>query len=81
MLEQSVMPGKKTKLILDTNIWISFLISDRLKYLDNTILRADIQLLFSEELIEEFIIVSRRAKFAEFFKDKDIEKLLRLFRI
>jgi hypothetical protein len=75
------MPGKKTKLILDTNIWISFIISDRLKYLDNTILRADIQLLFSEELIEEFIIVSRRAKFAEFFKDKDIEKLLRLFRI
>jgi putative PIN family toxin of toxin-antitoxin system len=64
--EQSVMPGKKTKLIFDTNIWISFLISDRLKYLDNNILGADIQLVFSEELIEEFIIVSRRAKFAEF---------------
>jgi len=75
------MPEKKTKLILDTNIWISFLISDRLKYLDNIIFGHTIQLVFSEELIEEFITVSRRAKFEEFFKEKDIEKLLELFRI
>ena len=75
------MPEKKTKLILDTNIWISFLLSDRLKYLDNIIFGHTIQLVFSEELIEEFITVSRRAKFVEFFKEKDIEKLLELFRI
>ena len=74
------MPEKKTKFILDTNIWISFLISDRLKYLDNIIFGHTIQLVFSEELIEEFITVSRRAKFEEFFKEKDIEKLLELFR-
>jgi hypothetical protein len=60
------MPGKKTKLILDTNFWISFLISDRLKYLDDIIFGAGVQLVFSEELIEEFITVSRRAKFVEF---------------
>jgi len=73
------MPEKKTKFILDTNIWISFLISDRLKYLDNIIFGHTIQLVFSEELIEEFITVSRRAKFVEFFKENDIEKLLELF--
>ena len=73
------MPEKKTKLILDTNLWISFLISDRLKYLDDIIFGAGVQLVFSEELIEEFITVSRRAKFVEFFKEKDIEKLLELF--
>ena len=73
------MLEKKTKLILDTNIWISFLISDRLKYLDEIIFGAVVQLVFSEELIEEFITVSRRAKFEEFFKEKDIEELLELF--
>jgi len=73
------MPGKKTKLILDTNFWISFLISDRLKYLDDIIFRDGVKLVFSEELIEEFITVSRRAKFVEFFNEKDIEKLLELF--
>ncbi len=73
------MPEKKTKLILDTNIWISILISDRLKYLDDIIFGPAVQLVFSEELIEEFITVSRRAKFVEFFKEKDIEKLLELF--
>ena len=73
------MPGKRTKLILDTNIWVSFLISDRLRYLDNIIFGHTIQLVFSEELIEEFITVSSRAKFAGFFKENDIEKLLELF--
>ena len=73
------MPGKKTKIILDTNIWISFLISDRFKHLDDIILGPDVHLVFCEELIEEFITVSHRAKFIEFFKEKDIEKLLELF--
>jgi predicted nucleic acid-binding protein len=46
------MPEKRTKLILDTNFWISFLISDRLKYLDDIIFGAGVQLV----LIKEFIM-------------------------
>lgn len=33
------MPRKKrVKIILDTNFWISFIISDKIKYLDNFLL-------------------------------------------
>lgn len=73
------MPRKRTKLILDTNFWVSYLISDKLKYLDETILGTTVQLVFSEELIEEFITVSQREKFSKFFEKKDVEKLIELF--
>lgn len=73
------MPRKKTKLILDTNFWISYLITDKFKYLDVTIFGNTVQLVFSEELIDEFITVSQREKFLKFFEKKDVEKLIELF--
>jgi putative PIN family toxin of toxin-antitoxin system len=79
LYEQIDMPRKRTKLILDTNIWVSYLISDSLKYLDETIFATTVQIAFSEELIEEFITVSQREKFSKFFEKKDVEKLLELF--
>ncbi|MEA3495101.1 MAG: putative toxin-antitoxin system toxin component, PIN family, partial [Bacteroidota bacterium] len=38
-----------------------------------------IQLLFSNELIEEFIKVSKRPKFKKYFTNDDIERLLETF--
>jgi len=73
------MPRKKIKLILDTNFWVSYLITDKFKYLDETIFGNTVQLVFSEELIEEFITVSQREKFLKFFEKKDVEKLIELF--
>lgn len=73
------MPRKKTKLILDTNFLISYLIADKFKYLDETIFGNTVQLVFCEELIEEFITVSQRKKFSKFFEKKDVEKLIELF--
>lgn len=78
-LEQSDMPRKKIKLILNTNFWVSYLITDKFKYLDKNIFGNTVQSVFSEELIEEFITVSQREKFSKFFEKKDVEKLIELF--
>ncbi len=73
------MPRKKrVKIILDTNFWISYLISDKLKYLDKFLFSKEVQLIFSNELLEEFLIVSQREKFKKFFDFADIEKLIEL---
>lgn len=67
------------KVILDTNLWISFLISRKLNTIDELLFHRKIILLFSHELIEEFINVSSRPKFKKYFSKQDILKLLSIF--
>jgi putative PIN family toxin of toxin-antitoxin system len=69
----------KIRIILDTNLWISFLISKRLKKIDTLFNRESITLIFSQNLLEEFIEVAQRPKFKKYFSEPDIEKLLDLF--
>lgn len=70
---------RNKRVILDTNLWISFLISKRLAFLDDFIFNGKIKLVFSNELIEEFIKVAKRPKFKKYFSDEMISDLLRLF--
>jgi len=70
------MKIRKTKIVIDTNLWISFLITKNYQKLDDLFERKKIQLLFSKELVEEFIEVAKRPKFQKYFTDSDIEKLL-----
>lgn len=65
--------------ILDTNLWISYLISKRLSEIDALFERNDLLLLFSEELLEEFIEVAGRPKFRSYFPAQSVEELLSLF--
>lgn len=65
--------------ILDTNLWISYLISKRLSEIDQLFERDDLRLLFSEELLDEFIEVAGRPKFRSYFPEEDVEELLSLF--
>ncbi|MBS4001614.1 MAG: putative toxin-antitoxin system toxin component, PIN family [Desulfobulbaceae bacterium] len=67
------------KVILDTNLWISFLISDKFQQIDKYLLNDKIKLIFSKELLDEFIEVALRPKFSKYFKSQDIEALLRNF--
>lgn len=67
------------RVILDTNLWISYLISKRLSKIDELFDREDLVLLFSEELLEEFVEVAGRAKFRKYFSVGNIEELLSLF--
>jgi len=69
---------KNEKIILDTNLWISFLISKKFSDIDSLIDNKKITLVFSEELITEFIDVVNRPKFEKYFSKKDIARILNL---
>jgi putative PIN family toxin of toxin-antitoxin system len=71
------MPPKKV--ILDTNLWISHLISNRLIQLDALLADKRVRLLFSDQLLEEFILVAQRPKFSRYFSTEDIQDLLAVF--
>lgn len=67
------------RIILDTNLWISYLLSNRLPHIDELILNGRSTILFSEELLEEFIEVATRPKFEKYFSKEDVIILLLLF--
>ncbi len=70
---------KAKKIILDTNLWISFLISNNLNSLDHFLREGKITIVFSNALLKEFIEVASRPKFKKYFTKKDIENLLAYF--
>ena len=70
---------RSKKVILDTNLWISFLITKNLSEIDELIQDRKIKLLFSNELLEEFINVAKRPKFTKYFTNEDLKEILRLF--
>ncbi len=70
---------KSKKVILDTNLWISFLITKNYSFIDRFVDNQKVTLIFSNELIQEFLTVATRPKFQKYFTDQDIQTLLRLF--
>lgn len=69
------------RIVLDTNLWISYLISDRLIQLDQLFEDNQIQLLFSRQQIVEFTNVARRPKFQKYFSSEKIVWLLDSFEV
>jgi len=69
---------KKIRIILDTNIWISFLITKSMKGIDKLIFNDKAVLLFSDELMTEFIDVTSREKLKPYFTKEDIASLIDL---
>ncbi len=67
------------RVILDTNLWISYLISKRLSKIDELFERDDLLLLFSAELLDEFIEVAGRPTLRLYFSNDNPEELLNLF--
>ena len=70
------MKSKNQRIILDTNLWISFLISKNYSQLDEIIFERKCTLIFSEELLNEFLEVIRRPKLRRFFSQEDTESLI-----
>ncbi len=64
------------RIILDTNLWISFLISSRHDQLDALLFDGKCTLLFSQELLEEFIAVAKRPKLRKYITREETEDLL-----
>jgi hypothetical protein len=70
---------RNKKIILDTNLWISFLISKKLNEIDSLIDNGNITFVFSKESIEEFLTVAKRPKFKRYFTDNNLNELLQQF--
>ena len=67
---------KSDRIIIDTNLWISFLLTKDYSKLDKLFSKNVIILLFSQELLEEFVEVARRPKFKKYFAVADLNSLL-----
>jgi putative PIN family toxin of toxin-antitoxin system len=75
------MPAKtKHRIIIDTNLWISFLLTNSYSKIDSLFTNNNIVLLLSQELIDEFVDVARRPKFKKYFSLNDLEDLLTTMR-
>jgi len=70
------MPKTKDRVIIDTNLWISFLLTKDFSKLDKLFADETVSLLFSQELLDEFVEVARRPKFKKYFSLADLEALL-----
>jgi putative PIN family toxin of toxin-antitoxin system len=63
--------NKQLKLVLDTNIWISFIITGKFYSLDELIYSDRARLLFSEELLEEIARTIQKPKLKRYFTGVD----------
>ncbi len=64
------------RLIIDTNIWISFLISDNHRKLDNLLSHPETKILFSTDLLDEIDRVSIFPKLKKYFSAHAVEEML-----
>jgi putative PIN family toxin of toxin-antitoxin system len=70
------MTNKIVRIIIDTNLWISFLITKDFNKLDKLLYSKKYILVFSEELFEEFLEVGKRPKFRRYFSQSDIKSII-----
>ena len=70
------MPKKPDLIIVDTNLWLSFLIKRTYSQLDRILVSGQAKLVFSEELLAEFIEVAKRPKFKKYISTTDVSELL-----
>lgn len=73
------MQKKPEKVIIDTNLWISFLLTKDFKKLDERLFAGKIRVLFSLELIEEFLTVVERPRLKKYFNLQEVERIIELF--
>lgn len=66
---------KRKKIVVDTNLWISFLISKNPVPIEFLLFSKKFDLLFSNHLFEELISVVAREKFQNYFHLEDIFEL------
>ncbi len=70
------MANSPERIVIDTNIFISFLISDTYGKLDQRIQNNQCRIILSVELLEEFLDVVSRPKFKKYFSNKSVTMLL-----
>jgi hypothetical protein len=66
------------RIIIDTNLWIHFLITKQYAFLDNLVENGKVRLIFSHELMTEFVEVVKRPKLKKYFEEDDLRQMLEL---
>lgn len=69
---------RRSKVIFDTNVWISYLIGRQLGGLTELLSTHRIDLVLSEQLRSELVQVTQREKFRKYFKKDQVHELLKL---
>src|SRR5690348_2016929 len=76
------MPSQRSsKIIIDTNLWISFLIGKELQNLKDLIVSERIKLIITDQLINELKIVTSREKLKKYFDQDKVSELISLLDI
>ena len=76
------MPEQRaSRLIIDTNLWISFLIGKELHDLKDLIADRQVKLIVSDQSIKEFRLVTSRPKLLKYFDNEKVEELLTLIEL
>lgn len=76
------MPSKKpSRVIIDTNLWISFLIGKELQNLKDLIVNERIRLITTDQLINELQLVTSREKLKKYFNQDKVADLISLLEI
>jgi len=74
------MPKNKSlKLVIDTNLWISFIISKRLNQLEQILMAGNCRILFSSELVQELEETITKPKLQKYFPENALEEMLNVF--
>ena len=63
------------RIIIDTNLWISFLIGKKLSCLLELISNGNVELVVSKELLDEIESVASRPKFVKYFSKEHLDML------
>jgi len=69
------------KVIIDTNLWISFLIGKELANLKQLIVNKTLQVVLCNQLLEEINLVTQRPKLQKYFPVTKVQELLELLNI
>jgi len=67
-----------TKAVVDTNIWVSYFINERINYLIRWMLDHEVEICISDELIDEITEVLQRPKFSRRKSREDILDFIEL---
>lgn len=68
------------KIILDTNVWISFLIGHQLQTIRSIVTDDRFEVCVCSQLTQEIVDVAGRDKIRRYIRDNDVEDLMRIIR-
>lgn len=72
---------KPIKIIIDTNIWISFLIGKELSGLKSLIVDEKVILILCDQILNEIRITTQHPKLKKYFPKKKVEELINLLKV